>query len=337
MPLHPHPLLLALFLLGAAPRGPHPPPPSLSSPPPPPPPPFPLAPSLLPMLQPQGSHPLPAPSPTGVGFSLWKKLRKHIGRSVTNVKLPATVNEPLSGLQKLAEELEHYSLLAAAASEQDPSLRLALVTAFALSPFNSSLRTRIPFTPLLGETFEFVSDDGGGVRFVAEQVSLSPPAAAWWAEGGGQGASWRLWGDLCLRSKFWGKSIEAKLGGEVHLELPGTGDHYVWRKPPCWVHNIILGNIWVEWHGKVTVTNLRTSEAATVRLPKCNRMPGRRGTVLGHSRGSGRLHQVSAPGQPPSSSSQSLQPIPPYSFCVCCCCSLPPLAATFYHHPPAAI
>ncbi len=225
----------------------------------------------------QGSTPLPAPSPADFGFSLWKKLRKHIGRSVTNVMLPATVNEPLSGLQKLAEELEHHSLLTAAVSEPDASLRLARVAAFALSPFSSSLRTRIPLMPLLGETFEFISDDG--VRFVAEQVSTSPPAAAWWAEG--EGGAWRLWGSLCLRSKFWGKVIEADLGGDVHLELPRTGDHYVWSKPPCFVHNIILGNVWVEWHGKVTVSNLATSETATVRLPKCNGMPGRRGYVSG--------------------------------------------------------
>lgn len=88
-------------------------------------------------------------------------------------------------------------------------------------------------------------------------------------------------GDLSLRSKFWGKGVEAIFGGDIHLKFPGTGDHFVWRKATCCVHNIILGNIWVEWHGDVTVANLTTGDVATVRMPKCNRMPGRRGYITG--------------------------------------------------------
>jgi hypothetical protein len=75
------------------------------------------------------------------------------------------------------------------------------------------------------------------------------------------------------------------------LEFPDTGDHYVWNKAGCWVHNIVLGNPWAEWHGKVAVVNLRTGDTARVRLPKCNKMPGRRGFVTGAvvAGGSGRL------------------------------------------------
>lgn len=110
--------------------------------------------------------------PPELGFSLWRKLNKSIGRELRPVLLPATVNEPLSGLQRLAEELEYHGLLAsAAAANVDPLERLARVAAFAVSPYSSSLRTHKPFNPLLGETFEYVSEEEDGLRFVSEQVS----------------------------------------------------------------------------------------------------------------------------------------------------------------------
>lgn len=118
----------------------------------------------------QGQAPLPAPQPVHFGFSLWRKLRTHIGRDITNVVLPATVNEPLSGLQRIAEDLEYHSLLKRALSEQTSTLRLAYVTAFVLSAYNSCLRTRKPFNPMVGETFEFISNDEHRIRFHAEQV-----------------------------------------------------------------------------------------------------------------------------------------------------------------------
>jgi len=224
--------------------------------------------------------PLTVVPPPELGFSLWRKLNKSIGRELRPVLLPATVNEPLSGLQRLAEELEYHGLLAsAAAANVDPLERLARVAAFAVSPYSSSLRTHKPFNPLLGETFEYVSEEEDGLRFVSEQVSLSPPTAAWWAEGAG--GAWRMWGEMGMRSKFWGQRIEVSFPGTVHLLFPDTGDHYVWNKASCWIHNIVLGNLWAEWHGPVTVHNLRTGDTASLRLPKCSKMPGRRGYVTG--------------------------------------------------------
>ena len=56
--------------------------------------------------------------------------------------LPVSFNEPLTLLQRLAEELEYYDLLSQAAQTMDPTERLCLVAAFAVSGYaNTKYRT----------------------------------------------------------------------------------------------------------------------------------------------------------------------------------------------------
>ena len=42
---------------------------------------------------------LPAPAPLDRGFSIWSVLKNAIGKDLTRITLPATINEPLSALQ----------------------------------------------------------------------------------------------------------------------------------------------------------------------------------------------------------------------------------------------
>ena len=89
------------------------------------------------------------------------------------VSLPVILNEPLTGLQKTCELLVHSeNLLQRAAKEPDAVKRLALATIALLTNFNvSKVRTRKPFNPMLGETYELVTED---VKFVAEKVQHNP-------------------------------------------------------------------------------------------------------------------------------------------------------------------
>lgn len=43
---------------------------------------------------------LPAPKPLGRGFSIWKMLRDAIGGDLTRITMPASINEPLSFIQR---------------------------------------------------------------------------------------------------------------------------------------------------------------------------------------------------------------------------------------------
>lgn len=90
--------------------------------------------------------------------------------------MPVYFNEPISFLQRFAEDLSYNEILLKAAQERDPLLRLAYIASFAVTSYTSSeFRTMKPFNPLLGETFELEKD---GFRLISEQVSHHPPISA---------------------------------------------------------------------------------------------------------------------------------------------------------------
>lgn len=49
---------------------------------------------------------LPVPMPDGMEVSLWNVLKKSIGKDLTKVAMPVSFNEPISALQKMAEDLQ---------------------------------------------------------------------------------------------------------------------------------------------------------------------------------------------------------------------------------------
>lgn len=76
--------------------------------------------------------------------------------------------EPMTALQRLAESVEYSELLDRADQSENAMERLALVTAFAISPYAAYERPYKPFASLLGETFQLKC--GNNVQFIAEQV-----------------------------------------------------------------------------------------------------------------------------------------------------------------------
>lgn len=105
---------------------------------------------------------LPAPV-SGEDISLLSILRKNVGKDLSTVAMPVSLNEPINVLQKLCEELEYSELLDKAASLPGSLDRLVYVAAFAVSGYAGSQwrAGRKPFNPLHGETFEFVCPEKG--------------------------------------------------------------------------------------------------------------------------------------------------------------------------------
>ncbi|VDP87777.1 unnamed protein product [Echinostoma caproni] len=81
-------------------------------------------------------------------------------------------NEPISFLQRAAEDLTYSYLLDQASQVTDPAEQMALVAAFSVSCYASTaIRTGKPFNPLLGETYEMDrSNDSYCWRLIAEQM-----------------------------------------------------------------------------------------------------------------------------------------------------------------------
>uniref|UniRef100_A0A672GRC8 Oxysterol-binding protein n=1 Tax=Salarias fasciatus TaxID=181472 RepID=A0A672GRC8_SALFA len=220
-----------------------------------------------PRASPANMTSLPAPMFSRNDFSIWSILRNCIGMELSKITMPVIFNEPLSFLQRLTEYMEHTYLIHQANESSDSIERMKCVAAFAVSAVASQWeRTGKPFNPLLGETYELVREDLG-FRLISEQVSHHPPVSAFHAEG--LKKDFVFHGSIYPKLKFWGKSVEAEPKGIITLELPKHNEAYTWTNPTCCVHNIIVGQLWIEQYGNVEVVNHRTGERCCLNFKPC--------------------------------------------------------------------
>ncbi|GAQ82863.1 hypothetical protein KFL_001270060 [Klebsormidium nitens] len=209
---------------------------------------------------------LPAARPLHRGINVWKMLKDAIGKDLTRISMPATINEPLSGLQRTAEELQYRDLLDKGNACESSVDRLLYVTAFAVTAYEGTLnRVSKPFNPLLGETFEWQSADGR-TRLIAEQVVHHPPITA--VHVSTTDGAYTCEGEIEISSKFWGQFLEVVPLGLVQTKFPKHGDHYVWNKVATGVHNVLIGKMWLDQHGELVVKNLSTGDTSRTKFLK---------------------------------------------------------------------
>lgn len=209
-------------------------------------------------MKPQGSSVrtrLPVIHGTGEKLNVFGILKDAIGKDLSKISIPIGLNEPLSFLQRLAEDIEYCEILDIGAAEPDPHRRMMYVAAMVISHLSSTQgRIGKPFNPLLGETACLIRPNkGNGVRFISEQVSHHPPISACYAEG--FGAAWKYYNNIEIKNKFWGKSIEVFPTGLNHVEFPEYGDHYVFEQITSCVHNIVIGRMWLDNYGEMEIVN----------------------------------------------------------------------------------
>lgn len=193
------------------------------------------------------SLPVPAGPCT---VSIASILRKSIGKDSSGRSMPVGLNEPLSGLQRMCEELEYVELLDKAAQCDDPVLQIAYVVGFAVSSYSSMAyrADRKPFNPMLGETFEWVDGD---LRFVSEKVAHRPVTIlACHAQRLGK---WTWWQDQAVKNKNWGKSIEYIPSGTLYVQFDSYGRTYSWSKVISCLRNIWSNEKSVENYGDMVV------------------------------------------------------------------------------------
>ncbi|KAM0790735.1 hypothetical protein ACM66B_004590 [Microbotryomycetes sp. NB124-2] len=201
------------------------------------------------------------PAPAGQELSMIGLLRKNVGKDLSQISFPVSMNEPLSALQRIAEEMEYSRLLDQAAGASDSLERLAFVAVWAVAGFsgNKYRSSRKPFNPLLGETYECVRPDKG-FKFIAEKVSHNPVIMAFHSES----KKWSFDGFLEPTQKFWGRSMEVFVSGDTKVTVGDDGDVFSIKKPSSFVRNLVAGTKYLEVVGDMTVTNEKTGEKAVV-------------------------------------------------------------------------
>lgn len=176
-------------------------------------------------------------------------LKNCLGKDLSKVTMPVTLNEPLSFLQRVCEYMEYAEILNQAAKEEDPADRMKLVATFAVSALASNWqRVGKPFNPLLGETYELQRND---FKILCEQVSHHPPISAFHAES----VNYKFYGSINPNIKFMGKSITIQPKGVVTVELTRWNEAYTWTNINCCVHNVVVGKLWIEQHGTMEIKN----------------------------------------------------------------------------------
>lgn len=101
-----------------------------------------------------------------IKISVWTIIKDSIGKDLTKMSVPVYFNDPASILQKCATSMEYVDILEDAIKCHDPLKRLAIVATYVITNLTLLEKNATkPFNPLLGETFELITDK---FRFIAE-------------------------------------------------------------------------------------------------------------------------------------------------------------------------
>lgn len=207
--------------------------------------------------------------------SFLKQLKQAIGKDLASIRLPIELNEPLSFLQRLAEDVEYSGLFDRAAECADAHERLMWVTVGIISHYNSTEgRMTKPFNPLLGETYEL---NTANLRFVAEQVSHHPPISACYCEA--IDGAWKYYNTIHVVSKFHANSVTVNPIGLNFVEIPKYGDVYAFNQVTSCVHNLFTGvtaGRWLENYGTMNIVNRATGDSSEVKFRKYSNYPRKR-------------------------------------------------------------
>lgn len=215
------------------------------------------------------------PASVGQPPSLIGFFRKNVGKDLSTISMPVTANEPLSLLQRQAEQMEYSELLDSAVNAPaDTGERLLHIAAFAISSLSNSRQKeraiRKPFNPMLGETYELVREDRG-FRYLSEKISHRPVRVACQAEA----KEWTFTHAPSPTQKFWGKSAEINTDGKARVRLHASGDCYSWTPATCFLRNVIAGEKYVEPVSSMTIAEETSGRKAVATFKAGGMFAGR--------------------------------------------------------------
>uniref|UniRef100_F6RMU5 Oxysterol-binding protein n=1 Tax=Monodelphis domestica TaxID=13616 RepID=F6RMU5_MONDO len=204
------------------------------------------------------------PSKPTYSLNLWSMIKNYIGKELSKIPLLVNFSEPLSMLQRLTEDLEYHELLDQAARCENSLEQMCYVGAFIVSSYSTTVfRTNMPFSPLLGETFELDQTEESGFRSLCEQVNQHPPVAAHHVDSRN---GWTFHQEIEITGKFHGKFLDITPSGTVHCIFHATGHHYTWKKALTTVNNIILGKLWIDQSGEIEIANHKTGDKCILKF-----------------------------------------------------------------------
>jgi len=76
--------------------------------------------------------------------------------------------------------------------------------------------------------------------------------------------SYEMWMNTNLKTRFWGKSLDIKPLGGVHIKFKDNEDHYICVRPTTSAQNIIIGTMYIDHSGDCIIDNITTGDKAEI-------------------------------------------------------------------------
>lgn len=159
--------------------------------------------------------------------------------------------------------MEYNFLLDKASYQQNSIDRLTYIAVHAATFFTTAERANMkPFNPILGETYEYKCND---FEFFSEQVSHHPPVTACYCKG----KNYTYFTNQKTNTHFTGTVLEFHQQFRSYVDLDNFNERYEIVHPVLSAHNLLVGTMYIDLGGTLTVTNLnRPNEKCQIRFDR---------------------------------------------------------------------
>ncbi len=171
---------------------------------------------------------------------------------------PVYFNEPISMTQKHCEKFYYIDLLTKASQiENDKPLQMCYISAFIIGEIFTNIgRFLKPFTPILGETYEYYNNSKK-FRYHAESVKHNPPITAFC----GETPDFTLYGDTFndYSFKILKGSLDLELKNKIHIIFKKNNVHYTYNTPIVSVKGLLKPPMYNDYIGTTIIEDINDS------------------------------------------------------------------------------
>ena len=180
-------------------------------------------------------------------------VKEMMGNITKKQSAPVYFNEPISIGQKQCEKFYYLELLNKAARENKKEMQMCYIASFIIGEIFLSLgRCLKPFTPIIGETYEYINNKKK-FRFYSEQISHTPTINAFI----GETPDFAYYGDTAnsVSFKFFKGGLELVLTNKNNVFLKRTKDHYIFNFPSLCVKGLVKPPLYNDYYGTTIIQN----------------------------------------------------------------------------------
>ena len=171
---------------------------------------------------------------------------------------PVYFNEPLSMCQKQCEKFFYLDLLTKASKEDNNKpLQMCYISAFIIGEIFTNLgRFLKPFSPILGETFEYY-ENNHKFRYYSENVKHNPQITAFI----GETPDFSYYGDTSNSTsfKFLKGSLDLTFKNKINIIFKNSKNHYVYNRPIVSVKGVLKPPMYNDYSGTTIIQDVNDS------------------------------------------------------------------------------